>query len=724
MTKSIKQRAQAPGGRSLRLMVAVVFGLIACLALAPIAQAKFSAKKLHVGTASGAEDYLYTAGNTIVEQASVDRGHYYRFDVYDPSGTVRLTSACRPAPHNGNVTTGYTLQSNDPLSASTAWRFRIREFASTSNCSSATSAQHDASLYFDVATATSYGGSALTTARSVFGATATAYVQVTGAGAVRTSSANTAQGVGSWRTTWLLPSGATACANTVNNSGDLAGSTAAGQLPDRTSTASPAKPSLQYRPSATSGVDPWNLASNYETGPCPSFTNSNQGQWSLLLTRDSTHFVKLPAFSVNTTPPETTLTSGPSNTTASTTATFQFTSSEAGSTFECSLDGAPASPCTSPQSYLALPDGPHTFAVQATDPAGNTDPTPAMSSWTVDTTAPSVTLTAPTPGSYTNDTTPVLSGTAETTAGDSPVTIDVYAGMATAGTPLQALTAPVQPDGTWSVDATALADGLYTVQAHQTDEVSNTGYSDQHAFTVDTTAPTVTLLDPANGTHTSDPTPDISGLASTGTADVPTVDLTITGGGSPVHLTAAVSSSGSWEVPVPTEMADGNYTVQASQVDLAGNTGSGTSHFTVDTTPPQTFLDAAPVGVTSSTSATFVFHSTDALSQANTTYQCELDGGAWGTCSSPQTYFNLADGTHTFSVVATDGAGNTDPTGQTVTWTINSALPAVTLQSPVNGSFTNDSTPSLSGTAGTAAGNSSTVQVLIYNGTDLSGSPV
>jgi hypothetical protein len=85
----------------------------------------------------------------------------------------------------------------------------------------------------------------------------------------------------------------------------------------------------------------------------------------------------------DTTAPDTTITAGPSGTVASSGATFQFSSSEAGSTFSCSLDGAPYTTCTSPQDYSALGDGSHTFAVRATDPAGLTDPSPASRTWTV-----------------------------------------------------------------------------------------------------------------------------------------------------------------------------------------------------------------------------------------------------------------------------------------------------------------------------------------------------
>jgi hypothetical protein len=84
----------------------------------------------------------------------------------------------------------------------------------------------------------------------------------------------------------------------------------------------------------------------------------------------------------DTTPPETTIVSGPDGPVISTSATFEFSSSEDGSNFECSLDGAPFAPCGSPASYTALAAGGHHFEVRAIDPAGNVDPTPAARDWT------------------------------------------------------------------------------------------------------------------------------------------------------------------------------------------------------------------------------------------------------------------------------------------------------------------------------------------------------
>jgi len=85
--------------------------------------------------------------------------------------------------------------------------------------------------------------------------------------------------------------------------------------------------------------------------------------------------------------PDTSIDAGPPGTVIRPDARFSFSTSEAGASFACSLDGAPFSPCVSPQRCTDLADGPHQFKVLAANAAGATDPTPAEANWTITSTS-------------------------------------------------------------------------------------------------------------------------------------------------------------------------------------------------------------------------------------------------------------------------------------------------------------------------------------------------
>ena len=84
------------------------------------------------------------------------------------------------------------------------------------------------------------------------------------------------------------------------------------------------------------------------------------------------------------TPPETAITSGPTDRTKRKTATFAFSGSGAPAVagFECSLDGGAFAACTSPHS-VQVKRGGHSFSVRALDTAGNADGSPATDDWKV-----------------------------------------------------------------------------------------------------------------------------------------------------------------------------------------------------------------------------------------------------------------------------------------------------------------------------------------------------
>jgi len=105
----------------------------------------------------------------------------------------------------------------------------------------------------------------------------------------------------------------------------------------------------------------------------------------------------------DTAAPETTLAHHPSAHTRETHATFAFSATEAGATFKCRLDSAPAAPCSSPHVVDVPAEGEHRFQVVAEDGAGNVDATPAEVAWVLDRTAPAAPeLTAgPSPGAPT-----------------------------------------------------------------------------------------------------------------------------------------------------------------------------------------------------------------------------------------------------------------------------------------------------------------------------------
>ncbi|MFL5781844.1 MAG: Ig-like domain-containing protein [Thermoleophilaceae bacterium] len=157
------------------------------------------------------------------------------------------------------------------------------------------------------------------------------------------------------------------------------------------------------------------------------------------------------------------------------TPTFGFSSNNPGSSFECSVDYGPWSPCTAnPYTTGTLADGQHTFEVRSKDLAGNTDPTPARRKFTVDTTPPQTTIdSGPDAGSTINNSTPTFGFSSNEDGSSFECRVDSGAWIPSCSNP-------------YTTDT--LADGPHTFEVRATDQASNTDPTPASlTFTVDTT---------------------------------------------------------------------------------------------------------------------------------------------------------------------------------------------------------------------------------------------
>ncbi len=132
---------------------------------------------------------------------------------------------------------------------------------------------------------------------------------------------------------------------------------------------------------------------------------------------------------------------------------------------------------------------------------------------------------------------------------------------------------------------------------------------------------------------------------------------------------AITDQSGCDPVTVNTETAGQAFTCSATS---SGGTAAESVTIKLDKTAPETTLTAQPSDPSSTADATFEFTAADSLSGV-ASFECSLDGAAFNVCGSPQSYSGLADGSHTFQVVAIDSAGNRDATPASYTWTVESS---------------------------------------------------
>ena len=303
--------------------------------------------------------------------------------------------------------------------------------------------------------------------------------------------------------------------------------------------------------------------------------------------------------------------------------------------------------------------------MRATDAAGNQETTPEAYTWIVDAGAPTVSITQP-PGFVNASDADPYTVTATTPDGDvTGVELfrcsDASAACSTGSWVSLGTDATAPYEASWPLDA----DGNRALRAVATDAAGNTG-QDVLDVTIDRTVPATTI-----DSAPSDPSASTSASFAFSASE-------------PAAGFECRLDGGAWEACSSpkgyTGLAEGNHTFHVRATDAAGNVDPTPAVFAwaVDTVAPQTTIDAAPSDPSASPAPSFDFSS----SEGGSTFECRLDGGAWGTCTSPHVYTGLADGSHTFQVRATDAAGNVDASPASFTWTIDATPPGGGLADP------------------------------------------
>jgi hypothetical protein len=206
---------------------------------------------------------------------------------------------------------------------------------------------------------------------------------------------------------------------------------------------------------------------------------------------------------------------------------------------------------------------------------------------------------------------------------------------------------------------------------------------DGEAFTFVGTVSAVAITDTDPDSPANDNNPEVKGTVPGGMTTVKIYSTSDCSGtelssGTPAQFTGAGITT-----PVP---GDTTTNLRATATDGATTTPcSAPFAYTEDSVAPETTITKAPKKKTKKKSATFAFES----NEPNSTFECSLDGKALArpvslfeafmrllgarspratsSCTSPVTV-KVKKGKHTFTVAATDAAGNKDQTPASASW--------------------------------------------------------
>ena len=346
-------------------------------------------------------------------------------------------------------------------------------------------------------------------------------------------------------------------------------------------------------------------------------------------------------WNVDSMPPDTMMEGGPPAVTNAISAELTFSSPAAGATFECRVNNSPFASCTSPKAYSGLAEGAQIFEVRATDPAGNTDVSPATRTWTVDLTPPDTEV----------DSSP-LDPSGETTA--------VFAFHSEQGAAFTCRldAAPTFIDCATPKTYASLSEGNHVFRVAAIDQAGNVDPTPVVvAWRIEVAPPQTTITGGPSGLWNA------AGATFEFEADEPasfscTVDATVTPG-----CTSPFAVVG---------LADGPHTLSVTATDLAGKVDASPAvrTWTIDTVAPVAAVPVSPaggaVGVAPGVSLRFSRGSDAGAGLASESVT--LDGQMIATLAADASCPGevcmalppapLTSGSHTWQVVTKDKAGN------------------------------------------------------------------
>ncbi|OPY33227.1 MAG: Y_Y_Y domain protein [Methanomassiliicoccales archaeon PtaU1.Bin124] len=310
--------------------------------------------------------------------------------------------------------------------------------------------------------------------------------------------------------------------------------------------------------------------------------------------------------------------------------------------------------------FTNLADGPHQAQIRAYDRAGNY--VERVVNFTLDATAPVLSITEPSSGFATNET----SVTVEWGASDAISGLAGYRFRIDGGSWSDL-------SSTVSYEFADLSNGQHNVTVRAVDNLGNTAER-YIVFTVDTMMPTLSIISPANNTHYNVANVAVSWSASDQHSGIQGYRYRLDGGAwSLFALTTGQTFTG---------LSEGTHILEIEALDNASNSAKVSMTFFVDITSPSVSISSPTANATYTTNASALSlsgASTDNIGVIEVTWANSQGGSGTATMSSTGwtiSGITLKAGSNVITVTARDASNNTATSTLTVTYTPDSVKAA------------------------------------------------